>query len=85
MKFIEQFKQMNFVNDADMEQQLEAVRKELLSRTAEEYRDDAVARGRLVGGLSQLRDTASRLARQDATELIQRFGELGRRKLNLAA
>ena len=34
--FIEQFKQMNFVNDSVMEQQLEAVRKDLLTTTAEE-------------------------------------------------
>lgn len=85
VKFIEQFKQMNFVNDVEMEQQLETVRKELLSRTAEEYRDSATARSRLVNGLSQLRDTASRMARQEATELVQRFGELGRRKFHMAA
>jgi hypothetical protein len=85
VKFIEQFKQMNFVNDAEMERQLETVRQELLSRTAEEYRDSATARNRLVSGLAQLRDTASQLARQDAAELVQRFGELGRRKFHLAA
>jgi len=85
VKFVEQFKTMNFVNDADLEQQLENVRKELLSKTAEEYRDSASARSRLTQGLAQLRDTAARLARQDATELVQRFGELGRRKFNLAA
>ena len=39
VRFIDQFKQMNFVGDAEMEQQLETVRRELLSRTAEEYRD----------------------------------------------
>jgi hypothetical protein len=85
VKFIEQFKQMNFVNDTAMEQQLEGVRKELLSRSAEEYRDHTGARNRLVQGLSQLRDTANHLARQDATELVQRFGEMGRRKFHLAA
>ncbi len=85
VKFIDQFKQMNFVNDSEMEAQLEAVRKELLTRSAEEYRDSSKARNQLVNGLSQLRDTANRLASQDATELVQRFGELGRRKFNLAA
>lgn len=85
VKFIEQFRTMNFVNDADLDQQLENVRKELLSKTAEEYRDSTSARNRLTQGLAQLRDTAARLARQDATELVQRFGELGRRKFNLAA
>ena len=85
VKFIEQFKTMNFVNEADLEQQLENVRKELLNKTAEEYRDSTSARNRLTQGLAQLRDTAARLAHQDATELVQRFGELGRRRFNLAA
>ena len=64
---------------------LDQVRKELLSRTAEEYRDDVFARQRLVTGLNSLADEARKLAKQDATELVQRFGELGRRKFHLAA
>ena len=85
VKFIDQFKEMNFANDAVMETQLEAVRKELLSKTAEEYRDSAHARRRLKQGLGQLADHARHLARTDATELVQRFGELGRRRFHLAA
>jgi hypothetical protein len=85
VKFIEQFRQMNFVNDTQMAEQLEGVRRELLSKTAEEYRDSAVARARLKSGLSQLRDAARRLAQEDAAELVNRFGELGRRKFHLAA
>ena len=85
VKFIDQFKEMNFANDQVMEQQLEAVRKELLSKSAEEYRDSKTAQARLKAGLSNLANTARQLARQDATELVQRFGELGKRKFNLAA
>jgi hypothetical protein len=85
VRFIDQFKQLNFANDTVMEQQLEEVKKELLIKTAEEYRDSAVARARLKNGLSQLANQARNLAHQDATELVQRFGELGRRKFNLAA
>jgi hypothetical protein len=85
VRFIDQFKSMNFASDTVMEQQLENVRKELLTKTAEEYRDSAVARARLKNGLSQLANQARNLARQDASELVQRFGELGRRKFNLAA
>jgi hypothetical protein len=85
VKFIEQFKQMNFASDTEMEQELESVRRELLSRSAEEYRDSTLARNRLVAGLSQLRETASRMAREDASELVQRFGELGRRRFHVAA
>jgi hypothetical protein len=85
VRFIDQFKTMNFVNDTVMEEQLETVKKELLSKTAEEYRDSAVARSRLKQGLSQLANQAKQLARQDATELVRRFGQLGARKFNLAA
>ena len=85
VKFIDQFKQLNFANDTVMEQQLDSVRKELLARTAGEYRDSQYARSRLKQGLSQLAQQARELARQDATELVQRFGGLGRRKFQLAA
>ena len=44
VRFIDQFKQMNFANDRPMEEMLERVRRELLTRTAEEYRDSAKAR-----------------------------------------
>jgi hypothetical protein len=85
IKFIDQFKSMNFVDDVEMALKLETVRKELLSRPAEEYRDSSKARNQLVSGLSQLRDVAKRLVTQDAAELVQRFGEMGRRKFHLAA
>ena len=85
IRFIDQFKQMNFANDSVMERELERVRNELLTKSAEEYRDSAVARQRLTQGLSQLADKARALARSDATQLVQRFGELGKRKFNLAA
>ncbi len=85
VKFIEQFKQMNFVNDTVMEARLEQVRQELLSRTAEQYRDSAHAQTRLKAGLSQLAEHARELSQADATELVRRFGEQGRRKFHLAA
>jgi len=85
VRFIDQFKQMNFVNDSVMEQQLEQVRQQLLTKTAEEYRDNAAIRNRLKQGLSQLACKARDMARQDMTEIVQRFGELGRRKFELAA
>ena len=84
-RFIDQFKQMNFVNDSVMEQQLESVKRQLLSKTAEEYRDSATARRRLKEGLGQLASQARTLAQQDASEIVQRFGELGRRSFQLAS
>jgi len=85
LRFIDQFKQMNFANDTEMEQQLETVRRELLSKNAEEYRDSATARQRLVSGLSRLAGEARQLAQQDATELVERLGAMGQRRFHLAA
>jgi hypothetical protein len=85
IRFVEQFKQMNFVNDQAMEQQLERVRQELLSKSAQEYRDSAAARERLTQGLSNLAAHARHLIDTDVRELVERFGELGRRKFHLAA
>lgn len=85
INFIDQFKEMNFANDTVMEEQLEQVRNELLTRTAEEYRDNSAATSKLVQGLSQLADKARELVKEDASELVQRFGGLGKRKFYLAA
>jgi len=85
IRFIEQFKQMNFANDTAMEAQLETVRRELLSRTAAEYRDSTHAQRKLRQGLSALAGKARELAQTDATELVQRFGQLGQRRFHLAA
>jgi hypothetical protein len=76
---------MNFANDTAMEAQLEQVRRELLSRTAAEYRDSSHAQRTLRQGLADLAGKARELARADATELVQRFGEVGRRRFHLAA
>lgn len=85
VRFIDQFKAMNFANDEEMEAQLERARTELLSRTAEEYRDSRVARRRLVQGLTALSEHARQLAQADATQIVERFGGMGRRKFSLAA
>jgi hypothetical protein len=85
VRFIDQFKELNFAGDQEMDEQLEHVRREFLSRTAEEYRDDAKTQARLRTGIAKLRDTARDLAQQDAGEIVERFGQMGRRKFNLAA
>ena len=85
VRFIEEFKQLNFVGDEQMETALERVRQEFLNRSAEEYRDNTLAQGQLQDGLRALADKARQLAQQDVTELVQRFGSLGVRRFNLAA
>lgn len=85
VNFIDRFKSMNFVGDAVLDTKLDQVREQLLIRPAEAYRDSDALRGQLQTGLARLRDQARQLAHQDATELVDQFGALGKRKLNLAA
>lgn len=85
LKFLDQFRELNFAGDGELERMLETARRELLTQTAGEYRDDEAARSRLVKGLGRLRDQARDLARQDATEIVERFGRLGARRFTLAA
>jgi len=85
VSFIARFQELNFVNDQEMERQLDAVKQEFLQREAGEYRDSSDARQRLVQGLARLRETATEMATKDARELVQSFGQLGRRRFTLAA
>lgn len=85
VKFIDQFKELNFANDTEMAQQLETVRTEFLTRTAQEYRDSRHARRQLVNGLSALRQKAGEMTHADATHLVESFGQVGARRFNLAA
>lgn len=85
LKFIEDFKAMNFAGDREFERILEDARQTLLTKSAEDYRSNATALTRLQSGLSTLAQTARTLARQDAGEIVARFGKLGERKFTLAA
>lgn len=79
--FIESFRSLNFAGDQQLEQTLEKFRRDLLQRSAEDYRSDSVAMSSLTDGLSRLRDNAVHLARGDAREVIARFGQQGGRRL----
>ncbi|OPZ24356.1 MAG: hypothetical protein BWZ02_02861 [Lentisphaerae bacterium ADurb.BinA184] len=68
-----------------MERRLQEVRDQFLGTPAAEYRDSTVARHRLTQGLEALRNEARTLAAQDTTALVEAFGQLGRRRFNLAA
>jgi hypothetical protein len=83
IRFIDEFKQLNFVGDQQMAAELERVRQEFLQRSAEEYRDSDSAKARLQQGLRALADTARQLAQQDTRELVERFGALGQRRFHL--
>ena len=79
--FIDNFRTLNFAGDQQLEQNLERFRRDLLGRSAEEYRTDSGAMTSLTTGLSRLRETAVQLARSDAREVLSRFGQMGTRKL----
>jgi hypothetical protein len=79
--FIDSFRTLNFAGDQQLEQTLERFRRDLLTRSAEDYRNDSGAMASLTEGLSRLRENAVQLARTDAREVISRFGQMGTRKL----
>ena len=79
--FIESFRMLNFASDQQLEQTLERFRRDLLSRSAEEYRNQPGAMASLTDGLNRLRESAMQLARSDAKEVISRFGQMGTRRL----
>jgi hypothetical protein len=79
--FIDSFRSLNFAGDQQLEATLERFRRELLQRSAEDYRNDSWAMASLTDGLTRLRENAVQLARTDARDVISRFGQMGARKL----
>ena len=79
--FIESFRSLNFAGDQQLEGTLERFRRELLTRSAEDYRNDSGAMASLTDGLTRLRENAVQLARSGSREVISRFGQMGTRKL----
>ncbi len=79
--FIDSFRSLNFAGDQQLEATLERFRRDLLTRSAEDYRNDSEAMTSLTDGLSRLRENAVQLARSDAREVLSRFGQMGARKL----
>ena len=82
--FIDQFKTLNFAADTQLEATLERFRRDILSRSAEDYRNNSGAMGSLTEGLNRLRESAVQLAASDARDVVARFGQLGVRKFVLA-
>lgn len=83
--FIDKFRSLNFAEDEQLETQLERFREDLLSRSAEEYRNDSGAMTSLTNGLELLRQNAVQLAQSDAQDVLSRFGQMGTRRLAAVA
>jgi hypothetical protein len=79
--FIENFRSLNFAGDQALEQTLERFRRDLLQRSAEDYRNQPGAMASLTEGLQRLRENAVQLARNDARDVVSRFGQQGTRRL----
>ena len=77
--FIDSFRTLNFAGDQQLEATLERFRRELLTRSAEDYRNDSGAMTSLTEGLNRLRENAVDLVRSDARDVLARFGQVGRR------
>jgi hypothetical protein len=82
--FIDQFKTLNFAADTQLEATLERFRRDILSRSAEDYRNQPGAMTSLTEGLTRLRESAVQLAAADARDVVSRFGQLGVRKFAIA-
>jgi len=81
--FIGHFKQMNFVNDTQMDRMLAQAEAELLSKSAKDYRDSKDAQTSLINGLQALRSKAQQLAAEDVTGVVSQFAEVGSRNMLL--
>jgi hypothetical protein len=79
--FIDSFRSLNFAGDQQLETTLERFHRDLLQRSAEDYRNDSGAMASLTDGLNRLRQNAVELARSDAREVVSRFGQQGTRRL----
>ena len=79
--FIDSFRTLNFAGDQQLEQTLERFHRDLLGRSAEDYRNNSGAMASLTDGLTRLRQTAVQLASSDAREIVSRFGQQGTRRL----
>ena len=79
--FIDSFRSLNFAGDQQLESMLERFRRDLLNRSAEHYRNDSGAMASLTDGLSRLRENAVQLVREDASDIVSRFGQMGTRRL----
>lgn len=83
--FIDKFRSLNFAEDEQLEAQLERFRRDLLNRSAEEYRNNSGAMTSLTNGLELLRQNAVLLAESDARDVLSRFGQQGSRRLSAVA
>jgi hypothetical protein len=82
--FIDSFRSLNFAGDQQLETTLESFRRDLLRRSAEDYRNQPGAMASLTDGLNRLHETAVQLAREDASAIVSRFGQVGQRRLAAA-
>ena len=82
--FIDSFRSLNFAGDQQLETTLERFRRDILNRSAEDYRNDSGGMASLTDGLNRLRDNAVELVRSDTRDVIARFGQMGNRRLAAA-
>lgn len=83
--FIDSFRSLNFAGDSQLEATLERFRGQLLTRRAEEYRNNSGAMRSLTEGLNRLRESAVAMARTEGRDVLSRFGQLGNRRLAVAS
>jgi len=80
--FIDQFRSLNFAGDQQLEETLDKFRRDLLQRSADEYRNNSGAMRDLTSGLTRLRETAVQLSTNDTKDVVARFGQMGVRRFS---
>ena len=80
--FIERFKSLNFAGDKQLETTLAQFQADLLSRSAEDYRNNPRSRDELRAGLGRLREQAMDMVRQDVSTVLSGFGKMGVRNFD---
>lgn len=81
IRFVDEFKGLNFVGDTQFERMLDDVKTQFLTQTAEHYRGDDRAAASLQDGLLALSNHARGLISKSADDLVGVFGKLGARKI----
>lgn len=79
----DELRQLNFLNDQSLNQLIDTFEGQFLNTSSEEYRNSDEALAALSQGVSSLVGQARDLANADVEDVVQSFGQVGRRRIQL--
>jgi len=83
--YFEQVRSMNFANDRQLTGIIDNFEQQFLGTTAGEYRDNDSALQALRNGVSNLATQARELANEEVNSVIDNFGQVSRRRIQMDA